>query len=281
MEKIEIQLLLEGIYRKYGFDFRDYVYSSIRRRIRHRMRAERLITISSLQEKVLHDDRFMERLAADFSINVTEMFRDPSFFFAVRMKVVPVLRELPFIRIWHAGCSTGEEVYSMAILLHEEGLYDKTRIYATDISESVLKKAKEGSFPLERMKIHTKNYHQAGGKNDFSSYYKTTNLNATFKPYLGENNVYAQHNLATDYSFNEFHLILCRNVLIYFNKVLQKRVHRLFFESLGSPGFLGLGHKEEMNVAKYTNSYLNIDSNEKIYQKINILRVNKEKNYDG
>lgn len=261
---------MEGIYRNYGFDFRDYIYSSIRRRIWQRIRAERLNTISGLQEMVLHNARFMERLVADFSINVTEMFRDPGFFFAVRMKVVPILRNLPFIRIWHAGCSTGEEVYSMAILLHEEELYDKTRIYATDISENVLKKAKEGSFSLERMKVYTKNYHQAGGKNDFSSYYKTTDVNATFKPYLGKNIVYAQHNLATDYSFNDFHLIVCRNVLIYFNKLLQSRVHSLFFESLGTPGILGLGQKEEMCIDEYANRYLKIDGVEKIYQKIDI-----------
>ena len=268
LEKIEIELLLEGIYRHYGFDFRNYVFSSIRRRIWHRIRAENLNSISGLQEKVLHDPRYMEKLLADFSIHVTEMFRDPSFFKAFRTKVVPMLRDYPYIRIWHAGCSTGEEVYSMAILLHEEGLYQKTRIYATDMNENLLRTAKQGVFPLNRMQTYTKNYHKAGGTKAFSEYYTVKHQHVIFHPFLAENVVFAQHNLATDRSFNEFHVIICRNVMIYFNRLLQNRVHHLFYESLSLSGILGLGNKEGIGVTNHAQCYEEIDSSEKLYRKI-------------
>jgi chemotaxis protein methyltransferase CheR len=267
LEKIEIKLLLEGIYRHYGFDFRQYAFSSIRRRIWYRIRAEKLSTISGLQERVLHDPRMMERLFTDFSINVTEMFRNPGFFKAFRQKVVPLLRSYPYIRIWHAGCSSGEEVYSMAILMHEEGLYKKTRIYATDFNENILKKAKQGVFPLERMQLYTKNYLQSGGKKAFSEYYTASNENVTFHPFLTENVVFAQHNLVTDGSFNEFHVVICRNVLIYFDRSLQDRVHRLFYESLSEDGFLGLGNREGVAFTRYADSYDEIDAAEKLYRK--------------
>jgi len=267
LERIEIELLLEGIYRHYGFDFRNYTFSSIRRRIWHRIRAERLQTVSGLQERVLHDSRTMEKLFADFSINVTEMFRDPEFFLAFRERVVPVLREQPYIRIWHAGCSTGEEVYSMAILLQEEGLYKKTRIYATDMNEHVLKRAKQGMFPLERMQNYTKNYLRAGGRKAFSEYYTATHDGVQFHPSLAENVVFAQHNLVTDRSFNEFHAIICRNVLIYFDKTLQNRVHRLFYDSLSRQGVLGLGNREGVAFTDYADCYEEIDSAEKLYRK--------------
>ncbi|MEC4818577.1 MAG: CheR family methyltransferase, partial [Scytonema sp. PMC 1069.18] len=171
LEEIELQLLLEGIYRYYGFDFRNYALASLKRRIWSTIQAEGLTNISGLQEKVLHDPECMERLLYNLSVNVTAMFRDPSFFLAFRKKVVPMLRTYPFIRIWHAGCSTGEEVYSMAILLHEEGLYHRCRLYATDINEMVLKQAKMGIFPLELMQDYTQNYLKAGGKKSFSEYY--------------------------------------------------------------------------------------------------------------
>ncbi|WP_139491830.1 CheR family methyltransferase [Brevibacillus dissolubilis] len=268
LETIEIELLLEGIYRYYGFDFRNYAVSSIRRRIWHRIRAERLTSISGLQERVLHDARVMEQLLADFSINVTEMFRDPGFFLAFRQKVVPILRDYPFIRIWHAGCSTGQEVYSMAILLHEEGLFDRTRLYATDMNEHVLRRAKTGTFPLDKMQLYTKNYLAAGGTRAFSEYYTVKSDQAIFEPFLGDNIVFAQHNLATDRSFNEFHVIICRNVMIYFDETLQNRVHDLFYDSLCMSGFFGLGNREGVVCTSHANDYEEVDGLEKIYRKV-------------
>ncbi|WP_205668501.1 protein-glutamate O-methyltransferase CheR [Ammoniphilus sp. CFH 90114] len=268
LEKLEIELLLEGIYRHYGFDFRNYAFSSIRRRIWHRIQAEKLSTVTSLLDKVLHDKKIMDKLFADFSINVTEMFRDPSFFHAFRTKVVPLLQDLPSIRIWHAGCSTGEEVYSMAILLHEEGLYHKTRIYGTDINDKVLQQAKTGQIPIHRMQSYTSNYVLSGGTKSFSEYYTAQREYVRFHPFLGENLVFAQHNLVTDGSFNEFHVIICRNVMIYFNRDLQERVQQLIYESLGVSGILGLGSREGLSFTPYAHCYEEMDSLEKIYRKI-------------
>nr|WP_275984062.1 CheR family methyltransferase [Paenibacillus hamazuiensis] len=268
VERIEIELLLEGIYRHYGFDFRDYSMSTLRRRIWHRVRAEGLSTVSGLQEKVLHDPRVMDRLFADFTIHVTEMFRDPTFFLAFREQAVPLLRELPFIRIWHAGCSTGEEVYSMAILLHEEGLLKKTRIYATDLNDAVLRHAKKGKFSLDKMKLYTANYFRSGGKNAFSEYYSAHREYAQFHSFLTEPAVFAQHNLATDHSFNEFQVIICRNVLIYFNSGLQSRVHRLFYDSLSMGGLLGLGGRETISLTEYAGCYDSISEAKRLYRKI-------------
>ena len=197
------------------------------------MLAEELASISDLTEKVLHDPAWLDRLLAAFSINVSAMFRDPSFYRVFRDKLVPILRTYPFVRIWHAGCSTGEEVYSTAILLHEAGLYDRCRIYATDINEAVLRKARDGIFPLTAMKAYTANYIQAGGTSAFSEYYTAQYDSAIFRPWLKRNLVFAQHNLAMDTSFNELHLIICRNVMIYFNRALQSRVAG---PVLGQPG---------------------------------------------
>ncbi|MGM0876067.1 MAG: CheR family methyltransferase [Bacillota bacterium] len=268
LEKIEIDLLLEGIYRHYGFDFRNYVFSSIRRRIWHRIHSENLVTVSALQEKVLHDPRIMKSLLEDFSITVTEMFRDPSFYKAFRKKIIPILKEYPEIRIWHAGCSTGEEVYSMAILLYEEGLYSKARIYATDINESAIETAKQGLFPLKKMQLYTKNYLHSGGRKAFSEYYTVKDGQATFHSFLGENIVFAQHNLAVDHSFNEFHVIICRNVMIYFNSTLQNRVHELFHNSLVLSGILGIGNKEDLAFTSHSACYEEMDTNEKLYRKM-------------
>ena len=267
LEHIEINLLLDGIYNVYGFDFRNYLRSSLRRRIYHRMNLEGLPTITSLLEKVLHEPGFIDHLLNDFSIKVSEMFRDPCFFAAFRKDVVPLLRHLPEIRIWHAGCATGEEVYSMAILLHEEGLLDKAKLYATDMNEHVIEIAKQGRFPLKRMQSFTKNYMQAGGAKEFSSYYTTDHAYALFHPYFKESMVFAQHNLATDRSFNEFHVILCRNVLIYFDSDLQSRVHDLFFESLANHGFLGLGSMESL-LSTHKNKYEDFNPPERIFRKV-------------
>lgn len=268
LEKIEIHLLLEGIFLHYGFDFRNYVSASIRRRIWYRIRAERLANVSSLQEKVLHDPGIMARLISDFSIHVSEMFRDPYFFKSFREKIVPFLKELPFIRIWHAGCSTGEEVYSMAIILEEEGLYHKTKLYATDMNEDLLKTAKEGVYPLDKMQLYRDNYQLAGGKEEFKKYYAARHDKAIFHSFLKQNLIFAQHNLATDQSFNEFHVIICRNVMIYFNKILQDRVHELFYNSLCTPGFLGLGNKEDIAFNSYSHCYESVDPEQKIYRKV-------------
>ena len=268
LERIEIELLLEGIFRQYGFDFRAYAYSSIRRRIWKRITAEQLENISALQERVLHDPRMMERLLLDLSVNVTAMFRDPGFYAAFRDQVIPLLRTYPFIRIWHAGCSTGEEVYSMAILLQEEGLYDRARLYATDINEVVLQQAKAGIFPLERMQEYTENYIRAGGKRSFSEYYTAKYDGALFSPSLKQNIVFSQHNLVTDRSFSEFNVVLCRNVLIYFDRKLQQRVHGLFYESLVTFGILCLGSKESLKFSEYEACYEQIVGTEKIYRKV-------------
>ena len=268
LETLEIKLLTEGIYEHYGFDFRDYSMPSLKRRIWKRIYAEGLSTISGLQEKVLHEPASMERLLLDLSINTTAMFRDPSFYAAFRQKVVPHLRTYPFVRIWHAGCSTGEEVYSMAILLQEEGLYDRCRIYATDINEPVLQRAKEGIFPLSSMQENTSNYIAAGGNGTFSEYYTARYDYAIFRPALRENVVFAQHNLVTDASFNLFNVIFCRNVLIYFNNVLQDRVEKLFLESMEMFGILGLGRKETITYTSVIDSYEVIDAEERLYRRI-------------
>jgi chemotaxis protein methyltransferase CheR len=268
LERIEIELLLEGVFRQYGFDFRSYAYASIRRRLWRRIEAEGLKTISALQNRVLHEPAMMEHLLLDLSINVTAMFRDPTFYIAVREKVVPLLRTYPFIRIWHAGCSTGEEVYSMAILLEEEGLYDRARIYATDINEVVVHRARAGIFPLERMQEYTENYIRAGGTRSFSEYYTAKYDGALFSPSLQRNVVFSQHNLVTDRSFAEFNVILCRNVLIYFDRELQTRVHGLFHESLVHLGILCLGSKESLRLSDYETNYEELSGPERIYRKV-------------
>ncbi|HBT72937.1 MAG TPA: chemotaxis protein CheR [Lysinibacillus sp.] len=265
---LEIDLLLEAIYRLSGYDFRLYNRSSISRRIYNRMGINNIPTISRVLEKVIHDQEFLEQMLNDFSINVTEMFRNPSFFKAFREKVIPILREYPEIRIWHAGCATGEEVYSMAILLQEEGLIERSIIYATDMNEQVLEKAKKGAFPIHKMQAYTKNYMLAGGAHAFSEYYQTDYQYAYFHPTLLKNIIFAQHNLVTDHSFNEFHVVLCRNVLIYFSPKLQSQVHHLFYESLSDKGFLCLGDKETLRFEEIISKYREIVGYERIYQKM-------------
>jgi chemotaxis protein methyltransferase CheR len=267
LERIEVDLLLEGVFRHYGFDFRSYAYSSLKRRLWKRIQAEGLGSISALQDRVLHDPIMMEKLLLDLSINVSAMYRDPTFYKSFREMVVPVLRTYPFVRIWHAGCSTGEEVYSMAILLEEEGLYDRSRIYATDINEVVLQTAKNGIFPVEKMQEYTQNYLRAGGSRSFSDYYVAKYDAAIFSSSLTRNVVFSQHNLVTDRSFSEFNVILCRNVMIYFDRKLQDRVHSLFYESLVPFGFLCLGSKESLRFSKFEDCYEAVDDRNKIYRR--------------
>ena len=268
LEQIEIELLLEGIHRRYGFDFRDYAPASLRRRVRRRMDGESVETISALQNLLLHDPAVMERLLLDLSVNVTAMFRDPTFFLAFREKVVPPLRTYPYSRLWVAGCSTGEEVYSLAILLAEEGLGDRVRIYATDINQAVVDRARLGVFPLDKMQEYTQNYIRAGGKRSFSEYYVARYDGAKFARELVDGVVFAQHNLVSDAAFNEFNAITCRNVMIYFAPPLQERVHRLFYESLAMFGVLALGQKETVRFSAFDRAYEDLDAEERLYRKI-------------
>lgn len=267
-EKLEVELLLQAIFRAYGYDFRNYAYDSIRRRIRHGMQALGENEISALIPSILHHPDRMRLLLRSLVVNVTEMFRDRLMFRAFREKVVPFLRTYPHIRIWHAGCSTGEEAMSMAILLEEEGLYDRSRIYATDIDEAALEKARSGIFPLRSMKLYTQNYINAGGTRDFADYYTADRDSVKFQSSLQRNITYARHNLATDQSLNEFNVILCRNVLIYFDRTLQNRVHRLFRESLSMFGVLALGSRESIHLSECSDSYETIDDAERLYRRI-------------
>lgn len=268
LESIEIDLLLEGIYQAYGFDFRNYKRSTIERRIFHRMRMQGLVTVSELLNIVLHDEHVMERLFSDLTIGVTEMFREPEFFSAIRHKVLPLLAHKKFFRIWHAGCCTGEEVYSMAITLKETGLYNYARIYATDINDQYIDHARRGVYHLTSMQKSTQNYQRAGGKRDFSTYYQATSHDVVITPELRRNIIFAQHNLVTDHSFNEFDLIVCRNVLIYFNSLLQERVFNLFHDSLAPGGCLALGSKEHLPLGNLDGNYEEIDGAVKIYQRL-------------
>ena len=255
VEDLEIDLLLTAIVRRYGYDFRNYAPASLRRRIRRMQGLEGLPTISSLQDRLLRDSACMERFIANLSVSVTAMFRDPEFYRVLRTDIVPMLRTYPFVRIWHVGCATGEEVYSMAILLEEEGLYDRCRLYATDISDRALRRAAKGVFALDRMKENTSNYLRSGGLHDFSGYYTADAKNAIFRDALRRNMVFSQHNLVSDGPFNEFNLVLCRNVLIYFDATLRERVHALLHASLAPFGVLGLGVKETVHYTEMASRY--------------------------
>jgi chemotaxis protein methyltransferase CheR len=268
LEDIELRLLLEGIYARYGYDFREYAVASLTRRIAKALRDEKLKTVSELQVQVLHDPAAMRRLLNTISIDVTAMFRDPRFYVAFRRQVVPLLKTYPYIRIWHAGCASGEEVYSMAIVLEEEGLLAKARLYATDLNEALLKEAKAGIYSLKAMREYTENYLQAGGTREFSEYYTAKYENALLHPALQKNIVWAQHNLVTDASFNEFHVILCRNVMIYFNQSLQNRVHNLLYDSLAMGGILALGEKESLKFTPHEDDYEILDDREKLYRRM-------------
>jgi chemotaxis protein methyltransferase CheR len=268
LEAVEIDLLAEGVYQAYGFDFRRYSRPSLRRRLWRRVEAEGSVTITGLLERVLHDQTAMQRLLADLSVNVSAMFRDPGFFRVFRAKVVPVLRTYPFLRVWNAGCSTGEETYSVAIALKETGLYDRTRIYATDMNSDTLEQARSRAYPIAKMREYTANYIQSGGTRSFSEYYVADGDRVVFQHSLAENVVFAQHNLVTDRSFNEFHVIMCRNVMIYFDRVLQGHVHNLLYESLAPFGVLGLGSKETLNFTDHSDAYEQIDDVERLYRKV-------------
>ena len=268
VEALELELLLEAVFRLYGYDFREYARTSMRRRVANIMRQEGVETISALQNRVLHDRVSWERFLNGISVNVSAMFRDPGFFRAFREHAVPLLRTYPFIRVWQAGCSLGEEAYSLAILLEEEGLYDRSLIYATDINEITLRQAREGIYPAELMQKYTQNYLQAGGQRSFSEYYTARYELAILRPTLQRNIVFSQHNLVSDGPFNEFNVILCRNVMIYFNRPLQERTHALFESSLGKFGILGLGARESLRFMPQERLYESLVPNEKLYRRI-------------
>lgn len=266
-QTIEINLLLEALWQKYGYDFRDYARASLERRVLYRFSSSGMNNILEMTHQLLEDREFFKLLLEDLSINVTEMFRDPSFFQVFRKKVISYLKTHPFIRLWIPGCATGEEVYSIAIVLKEEGLYERSQIYATDINETVLQKAKEGIYSLDLIKKYTKNYQEAGGKLSFSNYYTARYNSAIMDSSLKTNIVFAAHNLATDEVFNEMQLISCRNVLIYFDSNLKNRVYGLFFDSLCHSGILCLGTKESLRFAKNYKDFEDFSKNEKIYRK--------------
>ena len=267
LERLEMELLLLAIYRHHGFDFRAYAPASLHRRIRKHMESAKVPTISRLIELILHEPTALHRLLHDLSVNVTAMFRDPSFFAEFRNSVVPVLRTYPTVRIWHAGCSTGEEVYAMAILLEEEGLYDRCRIYATDMDSTVLDHARQGIFPLSRMKEYTSNYFLAGGKRSLSDYFTAKYDGALFAPRLAKNVLFTQHNLAMDRSFSEFNVIVCRNVLIYFDRALKDQALGLFAESLATLGVLCLGRKESLRFTAFEHEFSTLSARERIYRR--------------
>ena len=265
--ELDIQDLLEAVYQKYGYDFREYSRAHLKRRIMNRMVLSGIDNISELRLKVLNEETFASTLLQDLSINVTEMFRDPGFYKSLREKVIPILKTYPFLKIWHAGCSTGEEAYSMAIILQEEGLFDRTTIYATDFNQHVLNIAKTGIFSNRLIKEYTANYQLSGGKESFSDYYTSDDNNVIMDQSLKTKIVWANHNLVTDSVFAEVNLILCRNVLIYFDRKLQNSVQTLFHNSLMSGGILCLGTKESLRFTDFNDEYIVLDEKQRIFKK--------------
>jgi chemotaxis protein methyltransferase CheR len=246
LEEIEIRLLLEGIRLCYGYDFREYSMSPLRRGLMSAMSREGVRTVSAYQDRILHDAASMQRFLGTVGVNVTTMFRDPDLMRSIREDVVPLLRTYPSSRIWIAGCATGEEAYSFAILLEEEGLLPRTHLYATDINEDMLAVARLGTYPLERLRRYEESYEQAGGRRSLADYYTLAGRSGRLDRRLQASITWAHHNLVTDGSFNDFHMIVCANVLIYFRPSLQERAHRLFYDSLVRGGYLALGRRESL-----------------------------------
>ncbi len=262
----ELEIIITDLLDLYGYDFANYSKASLMRRVRRLIQLDKFSSFSDFRKRIKTDGEYIKRFIEQVTVNVTEMFRDSNFYLHLRNKVLPELSAEPFLRIWHAGCSSGEEVYSMAILLHEAGLLDRTLIYATDINPDVIEEAKKGIFSLSLMKQYSENYIRSGGVQDFSSYYTAQYSKVIFNERLKQRTIFATHNLVSDSSFNEFQLILCRNVLIYFDKELQDRVLNTFDNSLGTNGFLALGSKETLRFSDISNRYLQL-SPEKIWQK--------------
>lgn len=264
----KVEELLHNILQFYGYDFLGYARASIYRRINRFISNKNLQDIDQLSVAIFEDNYFFESFLQEITVNVTEMFRDPTFYQSLRENIFPTLSTYPHIKIWDAGCSSGEELFSLTILLEEEGLLKRTKIYATDINQKVLKQAKEGIYSSKNIANYTTGYYAAGGKRDFSSYYHSNYGSLKFRSSLTKNVVLYPHNLATDSSFNEFHLIICRNVLIYFKKELQEKALKLFDESLISLGFLGLGKKETLYMSEISKDYNIVDKENRLYRKM-------------
>ncbi len=275
--KIEKDLLLEAVYRCYGYDFRSYSEASVGRRINQFLAGTGCDSISAMIPRIIHDQSFFARFVHYLSIPVTEVFRDPFFYKVVRENVVPLLKTWPHVKIWVAGCATGEEVYSLAIVLREEGLLERATIYATDFNDEAIKRGIEGRYEIGKLRDATRNYQQAGGKTSFSDYYHACYGAALIDASLKKRIVFSTHNLATDSVFGEMHLIFCRNVLIYFNRKLQDRVLELFSESLVHGGFLCLGTKEDIRFSSAQDKYEAVDKKAKIYRKLELKEVNKHR----
>ncbi len=268
LEELEIDLLLEALDQRYGYDFRHYARASLRRRLLGLLDREGLKHVSELIARVLHKEDFLDQLVNGISVTVTEPFREPRTLAALREHVFPWLQSHAFAKIWHAGCSSGEEVYSLAILLAEEGMLDRVQIYATDINTESLAVARQGIYALEAVRAAEENYRRAGGRNKLSDYYAAQYGRAKFATRLQERMVFSQHNLVTDTAFGEMQLILCRNVLIYFKRELQDRVLQLFVAALARRGFLALGLKESLGSIEHTGPYETVDADARLFRKI-------------
>ncbi|MBI3418800.1 MAG: protein-glutamate O-methyltransferase CheR [Proteobacteria bacterium] len=267
-ENMEIDMLLAGIRRRYGYDFTNYAQASLKRRLTRAREKANLPHFTALLDHLFHDERYFDEFLRQMSVTVTEMFRDPLFYKAAREKVVPVLKTFPFAKIWHAGCATGEEVYSMAMLLQEEGFLDRARIYATDFNKHSLDAAEKGIYALKNIKDAAENYRTAGGAHDFADHVSTSYEFIKFKDALKERITFSYHNLVTDGVFGEMNLICCRNVLIYFDKTLQNHVLSTFTQSLRHGGFLCLGNKETLNYTAVRGLFEPVDAKQRIYRKI-------------
>ncbi|NRA55519.1 MAG: protein-glutamate O-methyltransferase CheR [Gammaproteobacteria bacterium] len=266
-ETIEFNLLLRAINQRYGHDFNNYASNSLQRRVKYHCDKLGYQYLSQMLPDILHNEQEFENLLNTISVPVTDMFRDPNFFLTLREKIIPVLRTYPSINIWHAGCASGEEVYSLAIIFKEEGLYDNCKIYATDFNDAVLEQAKSGVFSMQKMQRYTEFYYKAGGKSSFSDYYVAHKKGVKMIPSLSNNIVFAKHNLAVDQVFGQFNLILCRNVLIYFNNTLQNKVFSLFYDSLMPLGFMCLGSHESITHSLVRSRFNTIAEQERIYRK--------------
>ncbi len=264
---IELRLLGEAIYLRYSHDFRDYSQASFKRRVLHALQQLGLPSVSVLQERILRDPTVFSQLLQYITVPVSDMFRDPSYYLALRTQVMPVLRTYPSFKVWVAGCSTGEEVYSLAILLREEGLLERALIYATDINPQSLERAQQGIFALDRVSNYTANYQRGGGQKSFSDYYTAAYNGALFDRSLRDNVTFADHSLSTDSVFSEMHLVSCRNVLIYFNRTLQDRAVGLFHDSLIHRGFLGLGSKEALELSPWRERFEPFSKPDRIFRK--------------
>ena len=270
---IEVELLLAGIQKRYGYDFTHYSHASLMRRLQRARAQANVNRYAELLDKLLHDAQSFDEFLKAMSVTVTSMFRDPLFYKALREKIVPVLKTFPFIKIWHAGCATGEEVYSMALMLHEEGFLARTRIYATDFNKHSLDAAEKGVYPVKNIEAYAANYLEAGGINDLSDYYSDSYELVKFKDFLKEHIKFSYHNLVTDGVFGEMNLICCRNVLIYFDKTLQDRVLAKFSESLRHGAFLCLGSKESSNFTIVKPLFTPVDKKQRIYRKSGVLHA--------